>query len=413
MINKVSLKSFFLSLSSLLDNGDKSISNHQLRTAFIAWKIGKNYGLDTSDMNNLIIAALVHDVGVLSIEEKIKIDLSKLEEKNFHSYKGWYILQKVPNFSVIAESVKYHHTSYKKLGDKQIIAQIINISDNLERLIDRNNNILEQKDRIIGKLLNDEELHPTLKKIVLDIGNPEKFWFDLVNENFLFHFNNAPICDKPVSNDLMNGLSFLIKDIIDFKSPFTVAHSTAVMYCAHTLGAELGYSGEELNNLTIAGLLHDVGKLTVPTNILMKNGPLTKLEKSIVMQHPYYSYRFLKDAGYSKEIYYAASCHHEGLDGKGYPFKFDAYKLSEFSKIMAVCDVFVALFEDRPYRKGLSKETIEKILGDLSGTKLDEDLVEKILKLYEPITDGLKQMSIMYKAEYEIFQKILETYITK
>lgn len=413
MLNQVSLKSFFLSLSSLLDNGDKSISNHQLRTAFIAWKIGKNYGLNLSEMNNLIIASLVHDIGVLSIEEKLEIDLSKLEEKIFHSYKGWYILQKVPEFMVIADSVKYHHTSYKKLGDKQIIAQIINISDNLERLINRDNHILEQKDRILETLTNDEHLHPEMKKIVLEIGSPERFWFDLVNENLLSHFYDVPICDKLVSKELMKSLSFLIKDIIDFKSPFTVAHSTAVMYCAYTLGAQLGYSEDDLDDLAIAGLLHDVGKLTVPSNILMKNGALSHLEKAVIMQHPYYTYRFLKEAGYSKKIYYAASCHHEGLDGNGYPFKFDTNRLSEFSKIMAVCDVFVALFEDRPYRKGLSRETIEKILGDLSGTKLDEDLVEKILKLYEPITDGLKQMSIMYKAEYEIFQKILETYITK
>lgn len=413
MSSQVSLKSFFLSLSSLLDNGDKALSNHQLRTAFIAWKIGKNYGLNSSDMNNLIIASLVHDIGALSIEEKLEVAFSKFEEKAFHSYKGWYVLQKVPGFMEIADSVKYHHTSYKKLGDSQIIAQIINISDNLERLIKRDRHILEQKNEILETLINDEHLHPKLRKIIENIGIPEKFWFDLLSENTLSHFNELPICNNPISKEMMNSLSFLIKDIIDFKSPFTVAHSTAVMYCAYSLGNKLGYEEAKLEELAIAGLLHDVGKLTVPSKLLMKNGALNTLERAIIMQHPYYTYRFLKEAGYSREIYHAASCHHEGLDGKGYPFRFQTNKLSEFSKIMAVCDVFVALFEDRPYRKGLSKESIEKILMDLSGNKLDKNLVLSLLELYQPLTSGLNQMTLMYKAEYEIFQKILEKYMTK
>lgn len=413
MAIRVSLKSFFLSLSSLLDNGDNGISNHQLRTTFIAWKIGESYGLDALAMNNLIIASLIHDIGALSPEEKEDVYLSKFEEKNLHSYQGWYILQKVPTLAIVADSVKYHHTSYKMLGDKQIIAQIINISDSLEREIDKKINILEQKDRILDILMKDENLHPTLKKIVLDLGNPEKFWFDLIYVNLLTYFENAPISHEYVSKEIITSLSFLIRDIIDFKSPFTTAHSIAVMYCAYNLGVELGYCEEDLDNLALAGLLHDVGKITVPTKILMKNGPLTTLEKSVVKQHPYYTYRFLKEAGYSRQIYYGASCHHETLDGNGYPFKFDGDKLSEFSKVMAVCDVFVALFEDRPYRKGLSRETIEKIFADLADVKLDRNLINKLLELYDPLTSGLNQMNMMYKAEYEIFQNVLAKYMEK
>jgi chromosome segregation ATPase len=75
-------------------------------------------------------------------------------------------------------------------------------------------------------------------------------------------------------------LAFLIKDIVDFKSPFTVSHSNAVMYCAYTLGKILNFGEHELNNLVLSALLHDVGKLTVPTAIIMKNGALTKLEKA-------------------------------------------------------------------------------------------------------------------------------------
>lgn len=410
MANAVSYKSFFLSLSLLLDKGNKDIADHQLRTAFIAWKIGEQCELNLNQLSNLIIGALVHDIGAIDLEEKSDIYLTKYEDIDVHSYKGWYILQKVPNFLEVANAVKYHHRSYKELGDTYLLSQIINISDNFERLIRRDKNILEQKDEILDILIKSQDLHPKLKNILSEISEPEEFWFDLEDNNLLLHFNEAPISEKIVSKEVMISLAFLIKDIVDFKSPFTVAHSNAVMYCAYTMGMELGYDEDDLDDLVLAGLFHDVGKLMIPTSIIMKNGPLTKLEQSIMKQHPYYTYRFLKIAGYSKQIYFGASTHHEGLDGKGYPFRFGDKKLSEFEKLMAVCDVFVALTEDRPYRKGLSKDSVEKILLDMTGSKLDGKYVGMILEVYDKLIFGMKEILTIYQIEYNDFIKILDKY---
>lgn len=410
MENQVSLKSFFLSLSSLLDKGNRDISEHQLRTSYIAWKIGEKYGLDSIQLNHLIIASLIHDIGALTLEEKSSIYYSSLENEELHSYKGWYVLQKIPNFSEIANTVKHHHTSYKKLGENNILAQIINIADSLDRLIKTDIHLLVQKDKIIENIINNEDFHPKLKNIVIDITKPEKFWFDISDNNLLYHLNDSPICEIPVNKETMISLAYLIKDIVDFKSPFTVAHSNGVMYCALTLGEKLNFSQQDLETLVLAALFHDVGKITVPNNIIMKNGPLNHLEKSIMMQHPYYTYRFLKNAGYSKEIYYAASTHHEGLDGKGYPFKFDAQRLTELEKIMAVCDVFVALVEDRPYRKGMSMVNVEHILNDLSNSKLDKNYVKEILEIRFILIEGMKDINLMSKGEFEIFKEVIKIY---
>lgn len=410
MNNNVNLKSFFLSLSELLDKGNKSISQHQLRTAYIAWKIGEKIDLSEIQLNNLLIAALVHDIGALSLEDKLNIYHSEAEDIFLHSYQGWYVLQKINGFSEIANAVKYHHTSYKELGDNEILAQIINISDYIDRLLSNSQVFLMQKDFVIEAVTTNENLHPKLKNIILTIANPEKFWFDLNSDNIINILFQAPICEKKLEDDLIKSLAFLIKDIVDFKSPFTVSHSNAVMYCAYTLGKILNFGEHELNNLVLSALLHDVGKLTVPTAIIMKNGALTKLEKAIMMQHPYYTYRFLKNAGYSKNIYYPAASHHEGLDGKGYPFKFSAKNLNISEKLLAVCDIFVALVEDRPYRKGMSLESVEKILRDLCNFKLDKDYVELILKHKLELIQGIKDMEIMHKGEYEIFKNILKTY---
>lgn len=131
------------------------------------------------------------------------------------------------------------------------------------------------------------------------------------------------------------------------------------MYCSSYLAEKEKVSKNRFMKFSIAGLLHDVGKLTVPNSIIMKKGALSLRERVIMSQHPYYTYRFLKNAKYSKEICLSSACHHERLDGLGYPFKFQSSRIDLLQRIVAVSYVFVALFEDRPYRKHFYKISIE------------------------------------------------------
>ena len=398
MVNKVSLKSFFTSLSLLLDNGHRDLAKHQLNTAFIAWKLGLELGLSPHQLNSLLVESLVHDIGALSIEEKINIRTAPCPECDFHPLRGWYILQQIPNFDEIANAVRYHYASYEELGDSNFLAQIINISDSIEISIDKNIPILEQKDNLIEKIKNDKSFHPKILNAFLICSLPEKPWLDLINPNLVNFFDKAPIDDNLLTSEMLVHLSFLIRDIIDFRSPFTVSHSLGVMFCMDYLAKLEGFSEEELVDISIAGLLHDVGKLTVSNSIIMKEGPLSVRERSIMNQHTYYTYRFLKDAGYSKKICLSASCHHERLDGSGYPFKF--IELDELQRMMAVCDVFIALIEDRPYRKGLSKDSIEKIMSNMIPNKLDSYFVKKIMNSYKEIKIGLDEISFNNKKRY-------------
>lgn len=406
MKSRVSLKSFFISLSSLLDIGNSDLAHHQIKTAFIAWRLGIEIQLSSSKMNSLLIAALVHDIGAISLEEKIDLKKTVLEPNDTHAFKGWYILQQVPDFIEIAEAVRYHHTSFKILGDEKMLAQIIHISDKIEKLVNPKIPILEQVKKIIETIKSDEDLHPLLVSLFLETARVEKYWLDLTNENILYFFEKAPIDSSPLSEEMLISLSFLIKDIIDFKSPFTVAHSLGVMYCSSYLAEKEKVSKNRLMEFSIVGLLHDVGKLTVPNSIIMKEGALSIRERSIMSQHSYYTYRFLKDAKYSKEICLSAACHHERLDGSGYPFKFHSTKIGLLQRIMAVSDVFVALFEDRPYRKGLCKISIENIMYNLSPHKLDKRLIDKLLDNFDILNAELREINSINNTRFMEIQNI-------
>ena len=113
-------------------------------------------------------------------------------------------------------------------------------------------------------------------------------------------------------------------------------------------------------------MLHDLGKLNTPDQILEKPGPLNEIERSIMNQHSYETYEILRHIDGLGEVARWAAYHHEGINGAGYPFHPSERNLSVEARIIAVADVFQALVQDRPYRKGMSLEQVLGILDDMT-----------------------------------------------
>ena len=167
-------------------------------------------------------------------------------------------------------------------------------------------------------------------------------------------------------------------DVVDAKSAFTFRHSMGVKNAAVSIGRAMGMSGERLQMLRRAALLHDVGKLGVPNSILDKNGKLTDEEFLIVKKHPGMSQQILSKVGAFREIAAIAGEHHERLDRSGYPHRLCKEDMSMESRILGVADVYGALSEDRPYRGGLELTEIASIMErDIPG-RLDADCYEAL-----------------------------------
>ncbi|MDD1607980.1 MAG: HD domain-containing protein [Methylococcaceae bacterium] len=134
-------------------------------------------------------------------------------------------------------------------------------------------------------------------------------------------------------------------------------------YLARFLGTLLELSEETCEMLELAGLLHDIGKLRVPDELLEKPGKLTEEEYAIVQRHSFDTYDILKNINGLEKITEWAAQHHERLDGKGYPFQVRNGTISLEARIVAVADVFQALAQNRPYRKALDVYAIMGILN--------------------------------------------------
>jgi putative nucleotidyltransferase with HDIG domain len=157
----------------------------------------------------------------------------------------------------------------------------------------------------------------------------------------------------------------------------TYQHCLLVTGLAVAFGQHLGLTQKDRRRLSVAGMLHDVGKARIPVAILEKPGPLDKDELAIMRQHPQYGFDALATMrGLHAEMVDMVIHHHEYLDGSGYPHGIQGSEISDLVRIMTISDVFGALIERRSYKPPLSGEAAYQILLDM-GPKLDKDLVRE------------------------------------
>lgn len=153
---------------------------------------------------------------------------------------------------------------------------------------------------------------------------------------------------------------------------YTFHHSINVAIICGILGKWMGITGIKLKELVLAGLLHDVGKMRIPLEILNKPGQLTLDEFEIMKQHTTHGYQMLQQSQtISREVSFGILQHHEKMDGSGYPLGVDGSRINEFAKIMAVADVYDAMTSDRVYRGGVVPfVVVEMMVKEMFG-KLD------------------------------------------
>jgi putative nucleotidyltransferase with HDIG domain len=160
------------------------------------------------------------------------------------------------------------------------------------------------------------------------------------------------------------------------KDESTEEHTRRVAMRAVQVGEELGLPPGQLRALAIGGLLHDIGKLSVPTRILQKPAGLEEDEFAVIKRHPEWGIKLLRElGGFNSSAQELVHSHHERLDGKGYPRGLNASSIGLDTRILTVCDVYDALVSPRVYRAAWSHEAALALLRDESGSAFDERCV--------------------------------------
>jgi diguanylate cyclase (GGDEF)-like protein len=168
---------------------------------------------------------------------------------------------------------------------------------------------------------------------------------------------------------------------IQYRDRYTKTHSDLVAEYAAKLSLEVGLSDEAVRAIRIAGVLHDVGKLIVPDDILKKPGPLTEEEYDVIKRHPLVGEMLIREAPFLEDVIQAVGCHHEAYDGSGYPRGLQGDDIPLLGRVMAIADAYSAMCLDRPYRRALSADEIIAELQAGAGAKFDPRLVNIFIEM--------------------------------
>jgi len=169
---------------------------------------------------------------------------------------------------------------------------------------------------------------------------------------------------------------------IEMRDPYTSGHQRRVADLAKILAQELGLTDDEVHGIYLAAIVHNIGKIQVPAEILVKPGRLNDIEYSLVKSHVTSSYEILKDIKFPWPIADMVHQHHERMDGSGYPLKLKDGEILFGARILAVADVVEAMSSHRPYRPSLGIEVALKEIERGRGTAYDEVVVDACLKLF-------------------------------
>ncbi len=187
-----------------------------------------------------------------------------------------------------------------------------------------------------------------------------------------------------------------LSEAVDAKDRYTSGHSKRVAIYAKMIAKRMGKSEEEQNEIYRAGLLHDVGKIRVPAEIINKSGKLTDEEYNLIKIHPVTGYNILKGISEDSFIAIAAKYHHERFDGKGYPNGLEGNKIPEIARIIGVADSYDAMASNRSYRNALPQEIVRSEIERGRGTQFDPNVADIMLQIIDEDKEyAMKQVDSM------------------
>jgi len=341
-------------------------------------------GLPEEMIMDTVLAAILHDIGAFSIAERMCVVNALFDdsEYNQHALIGYKLLQDCKPLDQAATIIKYHHAHYKAAArGVPLGSYIVRLADRLSLLLNDGSEILEQVPEIMKKIEeNSQTFHPDTLAALRRLVPLEYFWIEACSTLINYALPSRMLRIKEVMNlDVLKSFARVFSRIIDFRSRFTATHSSGVAAVSLELATISGFSERECRMMEIAGFLHDLGKLTIPTEILDKNSALTYEEFNEMRKHSYYTYAILNKIKGFEQISTWAAYHHEKLNGDGYPFHVKGEDFSRLARIVAVADIVTAITEDRPYRQGMdSSNAISILRGMVKESSIDKSIVDLV-----------------------------------
>ncbi|ENF8746852.1 HD domain-containing protein [Vibrio fluvialis] len=395
----IDLRQMVIAIETAVSLVGMNDTNHGKRVGYIASQIASEIGLSDDDIQYIFELGMLHDCGVST--EQMHSNLVNhfdWDDAHIHCEIGHRLLRNFAPLAKFAVPILYHHTPWAELTKADIsvrdarMANLIFLADRIDVLGAGHyeSDILLVRDDIVKSISDNAGSYfdPELVRVFQSIQKAEAFWIALEDRHitrYTWDMGRMP-SNQQLSLAQIKQLSLIMSYVVDQKSPFTAQHSVRVADVARSIALAYGLPASQCDKIEIAGLLHDLGKLNIPDDILDKPGPLDEYERAVMSRHSYETYEILRNIEGLGEVARWAAFHHEGINGVGYPFHPRERELSTEARIIAVADVFQALVQDRPYREGMSQDGVLTLLsGMVDAGKLDRGIVDLVNQIAEPL----------------------------
>lgn len=386
---RIRLFDMICALSTALDLLDPALGSHQKRTCLIAAQIARTMALDDADYQDIFGAAIFHDIGAIGLSDRLSMLDFEEHDAHTHAHLGAILLSRFPGFSRYAPLVRCHHVqwgygqgAHHEGKPVPLMSHLIYLADRIEVLAQGHENILGVAPEIVEQICDasGRKFHPLFVEAFCKVAKQESFWLDIFSKNLdRILMDLAPFDNIDLDMNQMLQFAQFFALVIDSRSHFTATHSAGVAITAETIAKCLGMSAQECIKMRMAGYLHDLGKLAIPNEFIERQGKLEEKEMAQVRSHSYLTLDILISIKGLEDVAEWAACHHERLDGSGYPFHRTADQLSLGARIMAAADMYTALTEDRPYRPGMQPEQVIALLDEQKTQgKLDPIVIDTI-----------------------------------
>ena len=360
-----------------------------MQTAYIATKIalpGKND--DRLSLTNILLLSILHLNGFYHFigEDLVhRKDFTAEEVNRAYTYCYYYLKEMTP-LSSEAETVLFYNKRYSSAIAKKVpqmeYASLIFLAQSLSELISLKGENYDESD---FQLFGFERFNPHYVNIFKKIDSSRVISKALTDDSYeeeLFKWLKTLKFNKEETKQLLRLLIY----IMDFKSTQTVQHTIHAASYAVVLGKYAGCSDSEMNQLFTAGILHDLGKMSIPVSILESpEANLPKWQFRLLKNHVFETEKILNSL-VSKNIFDIAVRHHEKLDGSGYPNHLTEKDLTPLQRILTIADILSALKDKRSYKNPYSEEQIKAIIHEnIEGGKIDGTYARCIFERYEDV----------------------------
>jgi putative nucleotidyltransferase with HDIG domain len=366
---------------------------HGRRVGMMSVELAEHLQMEEPVRQILYDAGLLHDCGVSSTKtHKTLLSEFEWDGAQAHCDRGCQLLAGFGPLAHLAPIIRHHHRRWSDLvqmdvaSDTALAANLIYLADRIDTLAAPyygDHSLLTHTTEICATIAkySGSVFAPQLVDCFLGTGDKEAFWLGLAPEYVIQYQDDMAALGMPVQLtwEQFKGCANIFADIIDAKSPYTEEHSLGVSRLSGYLARLLDLPPLQYEMIEVAGLLHDLGKLQIPDEILDSADALDEIEFGIMKSHSYATYQALKRLGCMEEIAAWAGYHHECIDGSGYPFHKKDDELPIQARIINVADIFQALAQNRPYRSSMTADAILAILTDRVRKGLADEQVVRVV----------------------------------